>query len=350
MQSNHACLYLPSTPFNLLLCFVDALSREEDCILIYIDQKAATPYISELEKLSCSPFKKVFSLYGKATAVQKLKERKYNFNFLRSLIEQYDIDEVVVGSDRRIEFQFVMHELRLKQKNVVASYIDDGLYSYLAWQRPWWKYIANSLVKKLFYGLWWREPSMPGCSSYINQSILISPEKALPCLLDKKVKTLDLSQFDNARLKNWTAMLLDAFQCNIAAVSNIDVCFILPHPNDLKKMPNYVENLKSQIQSRIAQGQTVGVKYHPRVTDKDLFGLNQFDNIVLIPNALAFEFLIPFLNQHADIIGDYTTVMLTSKMLRGDLNVIASIETNNNYEQPLLSVMKLFGVTIVNKT
>ncbi|MDG4813384.1 polysialyltransferase family glycosyltransferase [Hydrogenovibrio sp. 3SP14C1] len=350
MNNHQICLYVPSTPFNLLLSFIDALGREENCILVFIDQKFITPYVSELEKLSCSPFKKVFSLYGKASGIQKLKERKSNFKFLQSLIDEYDIREVVAGSDRRIEFQFVVHQLTLRHKNITASYLDDGLYSYLAWQRSWLKYTVNSLIKKLFYGLWWREPHTPGCSSYINQSILISPEKALSCLINRKVKKLDLSQFNNSCLKSWTAKLLDSFQCDVATVSNMDVCFILPHPNDIKKMPNYVDNLKSQIQRKIAKGQIVGVKYHPRFEDQDLFGLKQFDNVMILPSALAFEFLIPFLKYHAYIIGDYTTVMLTAKMLRNDLNVIANIETKNDYERPLLSVMKLFDVTVVNKT
>ncbi|WP_024851617.1 hypothetical protein [Hydrogenovibrio kuenenii] len=342
-------LYLPSTPFNLLLSFLDALSRGGDNVLVYIDQKAMSPYLDSLLSLQSSPFCEVFVLYGAATGKEKLDERRQNFKALSALLDRYDFSEVITGSDRRIEFQYVMHLIQETNNDVTGSYLDDGLYTYLTWKRPFYEHFLNAIVKKIIYGLWWHEPRTPGTSKYVSRSILMDARLALDSLKSRDVITIDFSLLSSAVLTEWTEKLLNAFNCNVSQISEIDVFFILPHPNDVKKMPGYVLQLNDSIKTSIEKGQKIAVKYHPRFTEVDEFNLGS-SGAMLVPSNLAFEFLLPVLKAHAKVVGDFTTVMLTSKMLRSDLQVTANINMNDLYQLQILDVLKKFKIEIIEKS
>ncbi|BBN60159.1 hypothetical protein [Hydrogenovibrio marinus] len=341
-------LYLPSTPFNLLLSFLDAQSRGGENVLVYIDQKTITPYAETLLALQESPFKEVSVLYDVSKGRAKLEERHQNFQALDRLLEGYGFDEVVTGSDRRIEFQYVMHRLRKATNDVVGTYLDDGLYSYLTWKRPVYEHFLNSLVKKIVYGSWWQEPRTPGTSPYISRSILMNADFALESLKNREVCPIDFSLLSCKPLQHWAQSLLDAFDCNAKTAGEVDVFFILPHPNDVQKMPGYVERLKSSIRDKVGSGFKVSVKYHPRFTEKDAFNLKELGTM-LLPSNLAFEFLLPVLKSNAEIIGDFTTVMLTSKMLRPDLSVIANINLDDPYQLQLLELLRKFEIKVIEK-
>ena len=341
-------LYLPSTPFNLLLSFLDAQSRGGENVLVYIDQKTITPYAETLLALQTSPFKAVSVLYDISKGRAKLEERRQNFQALDRFLEAYGCDEVVTGSDRRIEFQYVMHRLHKARKSVVGTYLDDGLYSYLMWKRPIYEHYLNSVVKKLAYGFWWQEPRMPGTSPYISRSILMNTDFALASLKNREICSIDFSWLHGEPLQKWTQNLLEAFDCNARAVAEVDVFFILPHPNNVQKMSGYVERLKSSIRDKVKEGFKVSIKYHPRFTEKDAFNLKEFGT-VLIPSNLAFEFLLPVLKSKAEIMGDFTTVMLTSKMLRPDLLVMANINPDDSYQQQLLPLLRKFDIKVIEK-
>lgn len=341
-------LYLPSTPFNLLLSFLDALSRGGECVLVYIDQKAMSPYLDSLLSLPESPFCEVSVLYGVASGKAKLGERQQNFKALSALLDRYDFDEVVAGSDRRVEFQYVMHLLLEKNAKAVGSYLDDGLYTYLTWKRPIYAHFLNSIVKKIAYGAWWDEPRTPGTSKYVSQSILMNPKFALDALKQRNVIPLDLSLLNSPMLANWTEVLLSAFKCDRSEIADVDVFFILPHPNDVQKMSSYVDRLRSMVRECTEKNQKVGIKYHPRFEKEDPFELRSLET-VLVSSNLAFEFLLPVLKPGAQIIGDFTTVMLTSKMLRQDLHVVANINMDDSYQTQLLDVLHKFEIEIVEK-
>lgn len=342
-------LYMPSTPFNLLLSYIDAISREGECVLVYIDQKSETPYLETLSSLVDTPFKEVCYLFAKEVSRKKLKERKNNFLKLDKLILKYSFQEIVVGSDRRIEFQYLMNKLIKQKVPVKGSYLDDGLYSYLPWKRTRLQHLLNSITKKIVYGFWWDEPVMPGCSRYIHQSILINAPLALSALKNRDIIELDLKEFSSDRLQTWAKKLFTSFKFNISRVTDIDVFFILPHPNDFKKMPGYLKSVEKNIENKLSLGKKIAIKYHPKFNKKDPFNLSQHPNIELIPSSLAFEFILPFLKKGTSIIGNFTTVMLTSKILRKDLNVIANISSSNAYEMQLVELMNKFNIQIVDK-
>ncbi|PIX81028.1 MAG: hypothetical protein COZ36_00015, partial [Piscirickettsiaceae bacterium CG_4_10_14_3_um_filter_44_349] len=101
-------LFLPSTPLNVLLSAAFALQQDSQTVmeLWLIDQRKMdnNPYSKALLDWKQSPFKQIKLLPGQAKGLQKLKERRQNFATLRDGLEQFKPNQIMVGSDRRIEF------------------------------------------------------------------------------------------------------------------------------------------------------------------------------------------------------------------------------------------------------
>lgn len=344
-------LYLPSTPLNILLSVVHASNNStlQSATVCFIDQKSPENiYFKILSNWKESPFKQTLYLTGKQRGLKKLKERKEIFEEISRLINDEDFTDVFVGSDRRVEFQFAMHVLASKcQTKVRGHYLDDGLYSYAGRPHHPIKDTVNGFLKKLFYGLWWKEPKTVGASSWITDAWLFAPDKAVVELQAKQLHSLNADMFLQSHVKIFVEKVVNAFHVNLKALQDADYIILIAHPNNILKMEGYQSKMQRLILKLKRNGKKVIVKYHPRTKDKDPIALMQSGAEDILPATLAFEFCLPILKPSCVVIGDVGTSLLTAKWLRNDLQISAILDETNSFQRPFISLSQKMGIEVL---
>lgn len=348
-------LYLPSTPLNVLVSCAVALhnqSQADEVIqeLWLIDQKdsASNPYMDAMLAWSDSPFKEIKLFKASSQEKSKLQHRKLLFKELKQFISIFQPEFIGVGSDRRVEFQYVM-SLNSNGKTVQGWYLDDGLYSYAGRPYHCLKDNLNGWLKKLFYGTWWQEPKTVGASGWINKAWLFLPEKAVAALQEKEQVKLQPSWFKVPEIISLSSLLADQLDFDLKKLVDVDVVLLLPHPNNIKKMPGYVGRIQEVVEKLHRQGKTVAVKYHPRAQVVDELGLKQKGVSHIIPSQLAFEFCLPSLSQNCIVVGDVGTALLSSKWLRPDVNVYAVLDEQDEFQNKFISLTQTMGINVIDQ-
>lgn len=344
-----SALYLPSTPLNILVSAAVALQYpQEAAALLLIDQKQCdnSPYLKALHQWHASPFETVDCLPERVAGLGKRESRKVIFHRLSDAVQKISPSKVYVGSDRRIEFQFVMQQLKKHGKGAEGVYLDDGLYTYAGRPFVWWKDWVNAGLKKLAYGLWWQEPETVGASSWIQSAFVFQPKQVHPALASKVLHALPVAWFTHKAMIALSEALFAQFQLETDTVAQLDAVILVPHPNNIAKMPGYETQLKQGICQLLAEGKRVAAKYHPRTEQGDPLGLHALGVKVLLPKQLAFEFILPVLQPGTLVQGDVGTAVLTSRWLRPDLSVRAVLNTKDPFQQRFLTLMQQFEVEV----
>lgn len=353
-SKNRKVLYLPSTPLNLLVSVAHAVaySSEQTAQLVLIDQKNKDEniYFQALKSWSNSPFQHVELTLGLAKGKDKLNERKANFLTLADQLKAFPADAIAVGSDRRVEFQYLMH-LRSRSSNTIEGwYLDDGLYSYAGRPSKWFKDIINSYLKKVAYGFWWQEPKTVGASKWINQAWLFSPDNAVLEVKDKICHRIPSEWFLNKGITEFLELVLRDYGVDDEVqvqLNNLDLFVLIPHPHNILKMNDYVARLECFLQKVKERGLIVAVKYHPRSKGHDFLNLIARYGVLVLPSSLAFEFVLPKLSQNSIILGGVSTVLMTAKWLRPDIKTFAILNENDHFALQFEETIKRLGISIV---
>lgn len=348
---------MPSTPLNVLVSCALAVHQQhqknahEVAQLWLIDQKnsESNPYYLALKNWPDSPFEKVNIFSANLDGQNKLSQRKQLFKILSQAINLFKPNQVAVGSDRRVEFQFVMHLLERMQIATTGIYLDDGLYSYAGRPHHILKDGINALLKKLVYGFWWQEPKTVGASSWINQAWLFAPEHAIELLKPKQLYELQAKWFTAQEIINLSQLVAQELKYDIAHLASLDVVLLIPHPNNIKKMPGYKGRLQQLVQRLVEQGKRIGVKYHPRTQEQDLLQLIKFGASEIIPAQMAFEFCLPAFNTECHIVGDVGTALFTCKWLRPDLKLTAVLDEHDDFQKRFIAISNTMQIQVANQ-
>lgn len=356
---NNTVLYLPSTPLNILLCLAHAVAHQnqQTSIFVLIDQPQTekNAYFLAIQQLINEHnlnIERVLMLPSRLAGLSKLATRKQNFAVLKNLVEKHDISVVATGSDRRIEFQYAMQQITAKQgtqsKPPEGWYMDDGLYSYAGRKSVWHKDLFGSFIKKITYGFWWQEPREIGTSSWIAAAWLFDSCKAILPLKKKPIYEIKAAWFFAKEITQFSEVLLKRYQISDNDMRfwlHADLCVLLPHPNNIEKMPAYAQRLKQLLKIAEEKNLNVVVKYHPRTQEEDLLGLKA-DKVKIIPSAIAFEFILMKLGSHLRLIGDVGTSLLTAKWLRPDIAALAIMDDKSAFENQFKRVLQQHGVKV----
>lgn len=355
-KTKRKVLYMPSTPLNVLVSVAHATAFSEEQIsqIVLIDQKKmdGNVYYQALKDWQNTPFERVELTLGQAKGLAKLTERKLNFAKLAGLTTLFQPNVVAVGSDRRVEFQYVMHFCRLNTFHVEGWYLDDGLYSYAGRPYKWFKDAINSTFKKIGYGLWWKEPKTVGASSWIDQAWLFQPGHAVAELQVKQCNVIDPKWFTSDQVKELSKAILSDYQVNdtiLQTLQSVGVFLLIPHPNNIKKMKGYENRIFKFLAFLKQQGIPIAVKYHPRTPQADPLKLVKEYNALLLPGGLAFEFILPFLKWQSHVIGDVGTALLTAQWLRPDLQITAVLSEDDEFQRAFKHIYEQLGLSMVNE-
>ena len=350
-------LYLPSTPLNVLVCCAVAVHKQsfsnhsEQAQLWLIDQKNSenNPYFQALQHWGNSPFEVVHLFSAEKKGQSKLNHRREVFAQLLQAVRAFMPTQVAVGSDRRVEFQYVMQFLKQIKQLAKGLYLDDGLYSYAGRPHHVIKDGANALLKKIAYGCWWQEPKTVGASSWINQAWLFAPNKAVPQLQGKDLVSLKQDWFTDEKIVELSHLVAKQLQFDVSGLIALDVMILIPHPNNIKKIPGYKKRIQQLVQQLQKQEKKVGIKYHPRTEDNDFLRLLDSGASVIVPSQLAFEFCLPLFSKNCQIVGDIGTALLSCRWLRPELKVCAVLDENESFQQKYITLSQSMGIRVTNQ-
>lgn len=333
-------LYLPSTAFNLFVSLLDIQQRRPKQVqLIMIDQCKPVEYLSVLKTCSELPLH-TLELLPAAQGFFKPLQRRRHFRKLWDWVGDFKPDEIVVGSDRRIEFQYLMHRFRRSGHDVKGVYLDDGLFSYLEWpKKPLQRYLDN-LFKKLAYGSWWHAPEQIGDSQWVDEVRLFAPEFARPSLKARKVELILGSTIHDKTINEISRRIMKKMGVDVPMLFKAEKVILIPHPHNLDGLSGFSRQVLDEFYS---SDNPVLVKYHPRFKGEDVLGLGGKGGY-LLPDNVAFEFFLPLLNKQAEVIGDLTTALLSTCWMRPDLKVYALGQLDGRFDNDLLRIYKSFGV------
>lgn len=278
----------------------------------------------------------------------KFTQRKSRFNQIKSIISSTPPDRIFTGNDRRVEFQFSMHQARKINANVEGIYIDDGTISYLGH-----KSINNvihkhvdPLLKKLVYGTWWKNALTTGSSNWISKAYLAVPKDAHPLLTTKELLPLNQDVFsgdDFLAVNNFLITKYD--ELNIFDFASIKAVLCLPYESFYLKNPLLLSKIQKTMFEQFSP-EEIAIKAHPRSKNMTLLA-NNFPNSLSLPNTIGMELLLPKLSDSTLIIGDVSTALLTAKWLKPKVTVQA-FEVNSNISTNLKKLFDSLGISVIS--
>ncbi len=330
-------VYFASTILHLYAAASIAAEREyETAHLIFIDQPEDQefPLYSLVQQWDSSPFSSVKLLPGRFKGIiNKLKKRKQLFNSLENIISDLKPNNIFVGNDRRIEFQFSMHIAKSLDLNTQGHYMDEGTFTYVGRKASssFSDAIIDNWLKKLSYGLWWKNPLTVGESAWIN-----IVHVAFPGLIDQRLKKkiiepLNHNAFTSGAMMELSTNILDFYMFDSNKLSDLDALFTLPHESLFTNHSGYRTQILNQIKDLKDQGLNVAAKYHPRNSDPDALSLLDA-GVELIPAGISFEAILPLLPAKTHIIGDLSSTLLIARWLRPELEVTSIYTGDGNSE------------------
>jgi len=336
-----ARLFIASTPMIALSCAAAALAHPGQSELVLIeDFDLSEDLHALLQGWRDNPFASIVRLPGRHT--EHLRGAHPGHRGIHGLLKRVRVKralraqtlaairgieirlapkEVWLGNDRKPETQLALHLACTRIGAPVGRYLDDGLYSYLGdvRQRPVIRRV-DAIVKRLAYGRWWQRADQAGTTRWVGESWLAFPDEGCDQSPQRVHRSLPRSWFVRPAFIRLGLRAARQFGLARADVRHIAVVVVMPHSNQLRANPALADALRLLIAQRVAVGQRVAVKYHPRETERDVGGLLSAA-VVELPALLPLELLLPLLPPAAELIGEGSTALLAAKWLRADLRV-----------------------------
>lgn len=278
--------------------------------------------------------------------LNKQSKRKSNSEALLALAKQYSVQQIFVGNDRHIEFQFLASKLKAIEPKLRCVYLDEGLFSYLgrkasqSFAEKW----VDQALKKILYGGWYKTPKTIGASYYIDEAWLAFPGQACKELRSKPLKELPLLGFKSESYQQFITCWSNTFGLP-DDLGKIDFVITITDEKNFIKFPNYRQSIQKLVLSLIAQSKKVAIKYHPNANNQDLLNIGKISSQVLIlPSSAPFEVLLPLL-LNATLIAEFSSTLLTARLLYPD-KLVYVVEHNKQTPQPeLTSLLRHLDIT-----
>lgn len=248
----------------------------------------------------------------------KARQRKQRMKVLRDYLGQHPAAKIFTGSDRHVEFQYAMHVAHTHDPSVQGIYLDDGLHTYLGSRRmhSFQHKYGDPLLKKLYYGTWWKNPVILGTSGWISEVYAVFPELVHPVYqqLGKKVLPFDSSYFATPAFEHITGVLAEVAGLDRETLGRLDFVLLLTHEQHYIDPWAHTERMM-QILGAHAPEERIAIKAHPRSSLLPELR-ERYPRAVHLDNRVGFELLLPFLKADCVFIADISSSLFTVKWLQ----------------------------------
>jgi len=343
-------VFIISTPLHLFHAIAASISecKGQESVLIFIDQPVGKEnlYISTLKSWSGDPFSDhhIFYAYPR-NASNKYSYRKQVLREIAALIGEIKPVKMYTGNDRRIEFIRAYKKMKAINPDAESVYLDDGVMSYVV-HKYTWESPPEIFFKKLYYGFWYNRFPIVGASDFINSAVLAFPEEAHEYLRRLPIRPSNNQVLIGDDARKFSALLVEKFGISSALIDSLDFIQILPHRKELRKFRTFFADLRDYLIQTANSGKIIGIKYHP-FEKEDFLDFSGQENIRILPPDIAFEAILPSMNDHSAVVGDLSTVLLTAKWLRPNLDIVSIQNPEDHRYNKILPLMKDLGIRII---
>lgn len=202
-------------------------------------------------------------------------------------LDTYKPDEIITGND--VIHEFVITSYIANKRNILLSYLDDGLYSYN-------EYIPRNenlprlknIFRLLFKG--YKRPIRHtiGSSPLTKKAYLFLPENAKPSIKEKFIIKIDTGEGTRNFIQQCAQAFCNTDNLNMQSVDNM---VILPHSKNIIDQKELIKAIKNHLHKCNALNKFVMLKNHPSNTNDYLSAIKDIENHIL-PNHLPAEILI----------------------------------------------------------
>ena len=320
-------LFLASTPLHILNSVAIASSHNTEAHLWLIDQPDIdnNPYYQILSRWSDSPFASINISQGHIrNPLNKLRNRKVIFTELGDWVKRNKPSVIYTGNDRRIEFQYSMH-CASALGAVKGIYMDEGTFTYVgrSASRGVSDRIIDNTIKKLIYGIWWKNPITVGGSEWVSSVYAAFPDLVHPLLQAKNMIPLQPLYAGNQSVKEFCRQLAAYFSAPSDDISSIECVLTLPHESIIERIRGYKEAMLKIVDQLKAAGLKTGIKYHPRNQNPDILNAEKIAGFTVLPYRIPFEALLPLLPDDVIIIGDVSSTLINSCWLKPNARLLS---------------------------
>ncbi len=348
-------LYVSYTPYHILLNSSIAFYRDESIekdLIIIEDFSNAKEIVNGLKNWGENPFKEIVLIDGKFSldlvskkSVLNIFKRNSVVNLFRkgvsTLKKRYGnmtFDTVFTCNDERPQSQYL--ENKCRKNNGLNVYVEDGsaLYNdHVGSSLPFLEYIFI----KLYVGSWYEDISIIGNYKFTDEIRAFRPDLVREDLKNKKIEPIDVENFVDLKRTGLTESILNELQFKQPLNKDYIIIF-LPH-SSLIKEKNLLSLYKEIISGLENYNDNILLKYHPR--EKDHYLGNVGKDISGIPKSIPSEIiLLQMIENPPIVIGDVSTCLLTSKVLKKESHVISLIDILNIESKNLKRVFENIGV------
>lgn len=313
-------LCIALTPNHVLLASVIAQVRapRKAHLVVIHEFELAEQYAALTRIWPDAPFAHVEILPGIFTQTSLANRRRQvraNSIALRRLVSRLQPQELYVFHDGRPDIQAALFQAKRSAAQVCCTYVEDGLGAYDSSVTPAHSLPARVLAK-LYYGYWWQDIGVRGCSSWIDRAMGIFPEVFRPELHHLPAQAISADALHTAL----TSGLLDFYRhvhaLQPAQVTDLNGLLILPHSGWMDQFREYHAILHTVLQAFQHAGLRIGVKYHPREEQDDYLQLAAIPYLTILPKEVPAEIIYALAAaQLRVVVGDLSASILTARWM-----------------------------------
>lgn len=335
-------LFLVYTPLHFFIsCAIAANNKEKNFIIfVEIPRRQKDYYTNLLNSWQKNPFE---GFYVIDIQLQLLK--KEIFQQLREICDSKQPNNIYFADDRAVIPQYVMHYCKNVKSLPSKGYlIDDGLYCYVATtKKNFTNNTMKGIIRRIIYGSWYIKPGKNGASQWVDSIVVAFPDHILNYLKIKKCKDLDHSSFHTEAMLDLSHTTLSIYQGLKASLADIDIVITLPTQHDMNRIKNYKHSLYSMLK-KIIPHKKVAIKYHPQANGTDKLNLQKKFNINLISDNIPFEIILPALSDKITLLGDISSTLIMTKILKPSATIHAFKMNQSNYYKNYSSFFELLSI------
>ncbi|MFW6173819.1 MAG: polysialyltransferase family glycosyltransferase [Elusimicrobiota bacterium] len=350
-------LYLCFTPYHILLnssiAYYSEGTEKKEMIIIE-DFSDAEKIVRGLKNWNSNPFKKQVLIKGKFS-VKDIPEKSIMNIFksdsvvnllkegVKALKVRYDdvpFDRVFTCNDGRPQSQYLQY--KCKKNNGLNIYVEDGSELYNDSIEPSLP-LHESIFYKMYFGKWYEKVGVLGNYKYTDKIRAMRPELARRELRNKKIEPISIENFTRLKDIGLIESILNEFDIDLSLNEDY-IILVLPHSSFLKER-NLLPYYQKIISKLIKYDKNILLKYHPR--EKEHYLRKEGNGMAVIPQSLPSEILfLQLIENPPVVIGDVSTCLLTSKILKKESCVVSLINILDINSKNIKNVFKKIGVLI----
>ena len=339
-------LFMPYTPYHLLLSFAIALSMPGELHYLILGESSPgnLKVFRLLQEIYASAGITAYEMEGtfRKSNLKKFLIKQRNISRVDTLFKELPaIDRFFYFCDCHVVTTYSAFLARKENPGIEFFFVEDGVGSYISSPRTS-KNGVEKIADRLLFGKWHTDTVVPGSFMESTGAWALFPD-FLPSFFDEKKKFAVsreklLSEFDRGLFSQKSGSLPDT------ARSLVAVDF-----EHYTETDAYRDAVSSYIRRAEALGGNSVLKLHP--SDRRQHVFYGADNIFTLPSHLPVEVFYLFYGDSLRfVVGGLTTALLTAKWLVPDAEVVSiipqSIVQSVHNAQEIFSVFSACGIKV----